>query len=101
MVAKHLNINPMVLGKLTSSVYVKPGKIDLGLKIKFGSRGLCVNDYARRVDNSWQNSSQQYVKQTNSSDDKPNVETAQGQWEYSEKTIALIAAYQEAIPSTL
>ena len=98
MVAKHLNIHPVVLGKLTSSVYVLPGKIDLGLKLKNSGKSLCVNDYARRVDNSWNNSSKSYVKHNNNNNSDQSVDTAAGQWEYSEKTIALVAAYQRRYP---
>ncbi len=50
LIGKQLGLHPLVLSKLTSSIFVNPGKVDVGLRLKFQRQGMVVADYCRRVD---------------------------------------------------
>jgi hypothetical protein len=94
------------LGKITSSLYVNPGNIDIGLKLKFSRSSMCVSDYCRRVD-AWKKlpgdaKSEERNASPNSRGGYGSAPGGAGydggQWEYSERTIALIAAYKRRFP---
>jgi 5'-3' exoribonuclease 1 len=50
LVAKQVGIHPLVLAKITSSLFVNPGKVDIGLRLKMPRLGMVVPDYCRRVE---------------------------------------------------
>lgn len=55
-VAKMLNLNPLVLSKITSrfEVTLDEGKTNLGLNLKFEAKKLKVLGYSRRSQNGWE-----------------------------------------------
>ena len=55
-VAKMLNLNPLVLSKITSrfEVILDDGKTNLGLNLKFEAKKLKVLGYSRRSQNGWE-----------------------------------------------
>lgn len=55
-VAKMLNLNPLVLSKITSrfEVILDEGKTNLGLNLKFEAKKLKVLGYSRRTQNGWE-----------------------------------------------
>ena len=67
---------------------MNPGNVDLGLKIKFSRQNLQVDGYARRVE-AWHQQSRDAHEQGMINDNTG------GQWEYSERAIAIIAAYKK------
>ena len=48
VVARRLGVSAQALSKLTSSVFVQPGRLDLGLNLKLHKQNLLVPGYARR-----------------------------------------------------
>ena len=72
-VSRMLNLNPLVLSKLTSSFFVNSSslKLNLGLNLKFEGKKLKVLGYSRR---------------------------AESGWEYSQKAIDLIQQYMIEFP---
>lgn len=83
LVSKSLGIHPLVLSKICSSINMEPGRADIGLKIKYSKQGMQVPEYARRVV-AWRGSGAE--------------KTESEGWEYSEKTVALLAAYKRRFP---
>lgn len=74
-VANELNLDPLVLSKLTSSLTVQDKglqRINLGLNLKFEAKQLKVVGYTRKSRN--------------------------GQWEFSNRAVDLIKAYIDAFP---
>ena len=55
-VSRMLNLNPLVLSKLTSSFFVNSSslKLNLGLNLKFEGKKLKVLGYSRRVESGWE-----------------------------------------------
>jgi hypothetical protein len=68
-----------VLSMVTGSLFVEPGRVDIGLNIKFSSRALQVLGYTRRIDRQDGERNTQY-------------------WELSDRAIALVVAYQQSFP---
>ena len=104
LVAQSLELHPLVLGKVCSSVYVYPGYGDLGLKLRYSKQSMQVPEYARRVD-SWQDPRQKRPQQHVSDkqgggggNNYDSVGDSAGSWEYSEKAVALVAAYKKRFP---
>ena len=104
LVAQSLELHPLVLSKVCSSVYVFPGYGDLGLKLRYSKQGVQVPEYARRVD-SWQEPRQkrplQHVNDRQGGGGGgayDSVADSGGTWEYSEKAVALVAAYKKRFP---
>ena len=58
-VAKMLNLNPLVLSKITASFHVEIGeqRLNLGLNLKFEGKKLKVLGYSRRSETGWEFSS--------------------------------------------
>ena len=104
LVSKTLAIHPLVLSKICSSVFVSQERTDIGLKIKFAKQGLQVPEYARRVD-AWNSTGAQGpqgdVARKNNNAADGSSSSSQGSnegWEYSEKAVALLAAYKRRFP---
>ena len=98
LVAQSLELHPLVLSKVCSSVYVNPGYGDLGLKLRYSKQSMQVPEYARRVD-SWQDPRQKRpLQHVNDRQGYDSVADSGGQWEYSEKAVALVAAYKKRFP---
>ena len=101
LVAQSLELHPLVLSKVCSSVYVFPGYGDLGLKLRYSKQAMQVTEYARRVD-SWQDPRQkrplQHVNDRQGGNNYDSVADSGGSWEYSEKAVALVAAYKKRFP---
>ena len=101
MVAQSLELHPLVLSKVCSSVFVHPGYGDLGLKLRYSKQSMQVPEYARRVD-SWQDPRQkrplQHVNDRQGGNNYDSVADSGGSWEYSEKAVALVAAYKKRFP---
>ena len=94
LVSKSLSIHPLVLSKICSSVFVQQERCDIGLKIKFAKQSMQVPEYARRVD-AWNAAGDKEKSKNN------NEVAQQGNnegWEYSEKAVALLAAYKRRFP---
>ncbi len=55
-VAKMLNLNPLVLSKITSAFHVSldDSRVNLGLNLKFEAKKLKVLGYSRREQNGWE-----------------------------------------------
>ena len=55
-VSRMLNLNPLVLSKLTSSFFVNSSslKLNLGLNLKFEGKKLKVLGYSRRTESGWE-----------------------------------------------
>lgn len=75
-VARGLDLDPVVLAKITADVYFEPGRHNLGIPIKFSTKQQQVLGYTR------------------------NVETGNGKrrWEFSRRAIELIKEYKEKFP---
>ena len=102
LVAQSLELHPLVLSKVCSSVYIFPGYGDLGLKLRYSKQGMQVPEYARRVE-SWQDPRQkrplQHVSdRQGGGQNYDSVADSGGSWEYSEKAVALVAAYKKRFP---
>ena len=101
LVAQSLELHPLVLSKVCSSIYVFPGYGDLGLKLRYSKQSMQVPEYARRVD-SWQEPRQkrplQHVNDRQGGNSYDSVADSGGSWEYSEKAVALVAAYKKRFP---
>ena len=101
LVAQSLELDPLILGKVCSSVFVYPGFGDLGLKLRYSKQGMQVPEYARRVE-SWQDPRQQrplqHVNDRQGGNNYDSVADSGGSWEYSEKAVALVAAYKKRFP---
>ena len=103
LVAQSLELHPLVLAKVCSSVYIFPGYGDLGLKLRYSKQSMQVPEYARRVE-SWQDPRQkrplQHVndRQQQGQGGYDSISDSAGQWEYSEKAVALVAAYKKRFP---
>ncbi len=80
VVAKKLGISNKTLSKITASVKFNPGSLNLGLNLKFSSRGQQVMGYTRRIERV-----------------SPNGQTV-SRWEYSQKAIDLLRDYKEKFP---
>jgi len=105
--AKHLGISTLTLGKVAGSVYVRPGRFDIGLNLKVG-REFKVSGYTRSkvVDQqkvAWK--SGDTVKHVSGLDPEggagvSDVSSYGGSmmWEYSSRAIELIAAYRAKFP---
>ena len=111
MLAKVLDIHPLALSKICSTLLVTPGNVDIGLRLKYSKQGMCVAEYSRRVD-SWNGEQRSNNKNNNnhnnhkneqndskSNGDYSSVSDSGGQWEYSEKAVALLAAYKKRFPA--
>jgi 5'-3' exonuclease len=77
-VAADLKLDPGVLGRITASLSVDPGRVDVGLNLKYSRHGLVVPDYARRG-TAW-------------------AEGGAAPWEYSELAVAVLFEYQQRFP---
>ena len=103
---KLLNIKPVIFGKITGSLYVNPGRYDLGLNLKY-KKELYVLGYTRMKDTvkfenkpkqAWVEGDSLLVvgSSRNSSSDIDN--DSKVVWQYTPKAIRLVAAYREAFP---
>jgi len=100
LVSKSLSIHPLVLSKIASSVFVQQERTDIGLKVKFAKQSLQVPEYARRVE-AWSGAGTKNAA-NGAQNRNNNAESAQQGsnegWEYSEKCVALLAAYKRRFP---
>jgi len=111
--AKILKINPGLLGKIAGSLFVDPGRYDLGLNLKY-KESLCVLGYTRgtpegagrntskkkdgKKGNAWKaGDSLLLIGGTDKAGDKEKS-TERILWEYTPKAIRLIAAYRQKFP---
>lgn len=110
--AKILKINPGILGKIAGSLFVEPGRYDLGLNLKY-RESLCVLGYTRGT------TEDQLKRGVKGGKSKPNIAWKAGDtlrvignkiedsnerddrriiWEYTPKAIRLVAAYRQKFP---
>eukprot|EP01113_Clastostelium_recurvatum_P022706 TRINITY_DN2717_c0_g1_i2.p1 TRINITY_DN2717_c0_g1~~TRINITY_DN2717_c0_g1_i2.p1 ORF type:complete len:1752 (+),score=474.29 TRINITY_DN2717_c0_g1_i2:141-5396(+) len=71
-VARRVRTSPLILSKITASVFFEPGRINLGLNMKFSGKGLQVPGYSRKMET--------------------------GGWEFTERAIAIIEEYKAKFP---
>jgi 5'-3' exoribonuclease 1 len=95
--ARRLGITAQTLGKLTSSIFVQPARIDIGLNLKLQKQNLLVPGYARRsnLPQAWEELTGARTNPMTA--DSENTD-ALGGWDYSEATIALIEQYRAKYP---
>lgn len=96
-VAKLLKINPRVLGKMAGSCYVEPGRFDLGLNL-FTPAGLYLPGYVRPVFRhgtapAWTGGAQRSAAVAAA------PAGSKFKWEYTERAVAVLLAYQKAHPA--
>ncbi len=104
-IIRALNLDGRVLGKITGSCFVDPGKYDLGLNLKVKGKWV-LPDYVRRktvanLDSAAAWATTVDVVRIVGSADEPNAgDTEPGgvPWEYSDKAVLLIKAYMETFP---
>lgn len=104
-VIRALNIDGRVLGKVTGSCFVNPGKHDLGLNLKVRSKWV-LPDYVRRKAVAGAGSGKAWaaavdvVRIVGSAETGEEGDTEPGgvPWEYSEKAVLLLRAYMDAFP---
>ena len=100
-----LGLTPGVLGRITGSVIVNPGKIDLGLNLKV-RRTLYLPGYVRSMSAearapAWcagGEESRAIAASHGSGGNGGGGGGPSGPWEYTERAMHLIAAYQRAFP---
>jgi hypothetical protein len=110
-----LKINPLIFGRITSSLTFFQGNYDIGLNLK-SNEGLCVAGYTREKKESTfkgKNSHQEEKKAWDSGDsllvigsvralgdnkDKESAIRERIQWEYTPKAIRLINEYRQRFP---
>jgi len=110
-----LKINPLIFGRITSSLTFFQGNYDIGLNLK-SNEGLCVAGYTRERKESTfkgKNSHQEEKKAWDSGDsllvigsaralgdnkDKDSAFRERIQWEYTPKAIRLINEYRQRFP---
>jgi 5'-3' exoribonuclease 1 len=104
LVSKSLSIHPLVLSKICSSVYLQQERTDIGLRIKFSKQAMQVPEYARRVE-AWNAAGSSDAQKRNNNAAAVAASAGGGAqqasnegWEYSEKAIALLAAYKRRFP---
>ena len=127
MIARQLNMHPLVLSKICSNVILMPGRVDVGLRLKFAPGAMQVEGYAKRV-KAWDSQKKEIPEAKEaiarltvelgngkeeahtgyhpgnhhnapSTDDNVNGSNdAAYQWEYSERAVALIIAYRRRFP---
>ena len=101
MVARSLDLHPLILSKVTSSIFMTSGYVDLGLKLKVSKQAMQVPEYARRMD-SWVDPTQKRPLQPvngGGGGGYDSVADTAATWEFSEKAVALLAAYKKRFPS--
>jgi len=94
--AKALGIRSDVLGKVLGSVRIEPGKIDVGLNLKWNGRFQLLG-YSRCVLNrqlEWSKQDNVTVVGSNT----PQEEFLDGVWEFSRKTGELLHEYKQKFP---
>ena len=106
--ASHIGIKPTTLGKIAGSVYVKPGRVDIGLNLKVG-REFKIIGYTRSKTVDKQSNKAAWAKTENTlsicgldaGDAGDGTEAYQGSmmWEYSARALELILAYRAKFPS--
>jgi hypothetical protein len=114
-VCQVLKISSQVLGMITGSVFVEPGRIDLGFNLKRTGQ-YQLPGYARKVDESnslgtvsctensgpgvsaWGQGDTVQIIGTVNKDDEERDDRAYVQWEFSARTIALLVEYQSKFP---
>jgi len=109
--AKVLKMNPMILGKVISSIYFNPGRYDLGLNLKY-KQDLCVLGYTRsREKSKRRNDTKNEKKQAWGCADtllvvgnkRPGVDDdvrkTSVYWELTPKTVRLVAAFRQKFPA--
>lgn len=97
LIAKKLRLPGLVLSRLCSSLTVDPGRVDVGLNIKFSRFELQVPDYAKRV-KAWRRDEQ--VNGNDGDGDDDHKSRADGdQWLYSELTAVAIHQYMQSFPA--
>ena len=103
--AKVLKMNSTIFAKITGSLFFQPGNYDLGLNLKY-KRDFCVLGYSRRrnknrkgnnkVKKAWGTKDTVLVvgnqPRENTEDDKNTF------WEYTPKTVKLVAAFRQKFP---
>eukprot|EP01103_Thecamoeba_quadrilineata_P015656 TRINITY_DN5010_c0_g5_i2.p1 TRINITY_DN5010_c0_g5~~TRINITY_DN5010_c0_g5_i2.p1 ORF type:complete len:1677 (+),score=317.46 TRINITY_DN5010_c0_g5_i2:59-5089(+) len=88
-VSRKLNISPRVLSKVTGSIYVEPGRKNLGLNIKFTGKNQQVIGYTRKEDSS---------KANDHFPQQAGFQRQQDPWEFSSKAVELISDYKSKFP---
>ena len=106
--ASHIGIKPTTLGKIAGSVYVKPGRVDIGLNLKVG-REFKIIGYTRSKTVDKQSNKAAWGKTENTlsicgldpDDASGDAESYQGSmmWEYSSRALEVILAYRAKFPS--
>mmetsp|Transcript_17165 Transcript_17165/g.39454 ORF Transcript_17165/g.39454 Transcript_17165/m.39454 type:complete len:1600 (+) Transcript_17165:173-4972(+) len=110
--AKILRINPLIFGRITSSLPFVQGNYDLGLNLK-SQEGLCVAGYTRQKKKDSKGSDHKEEKKAWDSGDSllvigsaraigdtngKNAITERIEWEYTPKAIRLINEYRQQFP---
>jgi len=87
-VSRMMNLSPKTLSKITASVFFQPGKLNVGLSIKFSGKAQQVLGYSRSVPKPQKSNQNNYY----------NNRGPQNQWEFSDKAIKLIGEYYQKFP---
>ena len=106
--AKALKMNPAIFGKVTGSLFVKPGNYDLGLNLKY-NRDFCVLGYARRrkkfekkskekTKKAWGTKDTVLVVGNQRHEDDSKESDKNMVWEYTPNAVRLVAAYRQKFP---
>lgn len=111
--ARILKINPMLFGRITSSLTFHQGGYDLGLNLK-SQEGLCVAGYSRQKRENRSDPRQDKKKAWESGDSLLVIGSIRGngdadtggkflkeriQWEYTPKSIRLVNEYRQKFPA--
>ncbi len=84
-VARSLGVSSRALSKVTGIVTFEPGRLNVGLNMKFSGRNEQVLGYSRKVE-----------REDSFNNNNGNHQRAQ--WEFSDKAIALLIEYKEKFP---
>lgn len=91
LVSKSLKIHGLFLAKFTSQIYLEPGNVQIGLNLKLSKDRLVVPEFVRGV-NAWKS-------QHETGQGGKNVHQHKMQWEYSEKTVAILVNFRKLFPT--
>lgn len=105
-----LKLHPGLFGKITGSLFIEPGKYDIGLNLK-SSDGLCVSGYVRQKKESssrfgsveeekkaWDSGDSVLVVGSSRTGANDSRSEERIQWEYTPKAIRLINEYRKKFP---
>eukprot|EP00638_Chattonella_subsalsa_P000131 CAMPEP_0117762764 /NCGR_PEP_ID=MMETSP0947-20121206/18164_1 /TAXON_ID=44440 /ORGANISM="Chattonella subsalsa, Strain CCMP2191" /LENGTH=1652 /DNA_ID=CAMNT_0005584197 /DNA_START=55 /DNA_END=5013 /DNA_ORIENTATION=- len=95
-ISRALNIRGDVFGKLVGSVRIEPGRIDIGLNIKWNGRYQTLGFSKCNLDTKPSWATEDAVKVVGSEEVDEHFMT--GRWQYSIKTGQIISEYQQRFP---